>query len=59
MRIEIAKLHRSWLQEAMDLMWETFASRFQPKDLFELVRKEDIEETIRKGTNDDGSLSFY
>nr|WP_303009230.1 hypothetical protein [uncultured Anaerostipes sp.] len=49
MRIEIAKLHRSRLQEAMDLMWETFASRFQPKDLFELVRKEDIEETIRKG----------
>ena len=40
-------------------MGETFASRFQPKDLFELVRKEDIEETIRKGTNDDGSLSFY
>ena len=59
MRIEIAKLHRSRLQEAMDLMGETFASRFQPKVLFVLVRKEEIEETIRKGTNDDGSLSFY
>ena len=27
-------------------MWETFASRFQPKDLFELVRKEDIDELM-------------